>query len=104
MTTVHVPILVAPILDALLEPFRRLPPEAPTHWFVDCTLGGGGHTSGFLEALAADPILKKHHVLALDQDPGAVERGKALYGVNCTFCHGADARGDGYAGAPGRHE
>jgi mono/diheme cytochrome c family protein len=22
-----------------------------------------------------------------------VERGKALYGVNCTFCHGADARG-----------
>ena len=26
-------------------------------------------------------------------DPAAVERGKAAYGVNCTFCHGADARG-----------
>lgn len=26
-------------------------------------------------------------------DPAVVERGKALYGVNCTFCHGADARG-----------
>ena len=26
-------------------------------------------------------------------DPGAIERGKALYGVNCTFCHGADTRG-----------
>jgi len=25
-------------------------------------------------------------------DPAAVERGKALYGVNCTFCHGTDAR------------
>ena len=26
-------------------------------------------------------------------DPAVVERGKALYGVNCTFCHGAEARG-----------
>ena len=27
------------------------------------------------------------------QDPEAVARGKALYGVNCQFCHGADIRG-----------
>jgi mono/diheme cytochrome c family protein len=26
-------------------------------------------------------------------DPAAVERGKTLWGVNCTFCHGPDARG-----------
>jgi mono/diheme cytochrome c family protein len=26
-------------------------------------------------------------------DPAAVERGKALYGANCAFCHGADTRG-----------
>jgi cytochrome c oxidase cbb3-type subunit III len=26
-------------------------------------------------------------------DPAKVERGKALYGVNCQFCHGADTRG-----------
>ncbi|HTX37451.1 MAG TPA: c-type cytochrome [Bryobacteraceae bacterium] len=26
-------------------------------------------------------------------DPAVVERGKAIYGVNCQFCHGADARG-----------
>jgi mono/diheme cytochrome c family protein len=26
-------------------------------------------------------------------DPAQVERGQALYGVRCTFCHGADARG-----------
>src|SRR5215467_5447111 len=32
-------------------------------------------------------------------DAAAVERGKALYGVNCTFCHGADARG-GDGGGP----
>lgn len=26
-------------------------------------------------------------------DPGVIERGKTLYGVNCNFCHGSDARG-----------
>jgi cytochrome c oxidase cbb3-type subunit III len=26
-------------------------------------------------------------------DPAVVERGKALYSVNCQFCHGADTRG-----------
>lgn len=26
-------------------------------------------------------------------DPAMVARGKALYGVNCNFCHGSDARG-----------
>ena len=26
-------------------------------------------------------------------DPSVVARGKAVYGVHCTFCHGADARG-----------
>ncbi len=26
-------------------------------------------------------------------DPAVVQRGKALFGINCTFCHGADARG-----------
>jgi len=26
-------------------------------------------------------------------DPAGIERGRALYSVNCTFCHGADIRG-----------
>jgi cytochrome c oxidase cbb3-type subunit 3 len=26
-------------------------------------------------------------------DPASVERGKAIFGVHCVFCHGADARG-----------
>src|SRR5258708_3608901 len=26
-------------------------------------------------------------------EPAVLERGKALYGVNCNFCHGSDARG-----------
>ena len=32
-------------------------------------------------------------------DPAAVDRGKALFSVNCGFCHGPDARG-GDAGGP----
>jgi mono/diheme cytochrome c family protein len=32
-------------------------------------------------------------------DPAAIERGKGLYGVNCTFCHGVDLRG-GDGGGP----
>jgi cytochrome c oxidase cbb3-type subunit III len=29
----------------------------------------------------------------LPDDPASVERGRALYGVNCQFCHGPDVRG-----------
>jgi cytochrome c oxidase cbb3-type subunit III len=41
--------------------------------------GGGGMGAAFPQRPPADPA--------------AVERGKATYGVNCQFCHGADARG-----------
>src|SRR5579871_3622050 len=40
--------------------------------------GGGGFANAFPQHKA---------------DPAAAERGKALYGANCTFCHGVDARG-----------
>jgi 16S rRNA (cytosine1402-N4)-methyltransferase len=73
--TVHVPILVGPIVDALVEPFRALPAEAPAHWLVDCTLGGGGHSRALLDALAGS----RHKLLSVDQDPGAVERGRAAF-------------------------
>jgi 16S rRNA (cytosine1402-N4)-methyltransferase len=79
VSTVHIPILVEPILNALLEPFRALPEDAPSHYYVDCTLGGGGHTSAFLEAFAQDPKLQKHRVLAFDQDARAIERARARF-------------------------
>jgi mono/diheme cytochrome c family protein len=41
--------------------------------------GGGGGLGAFPQRPPADPAI--------------VERGKALYGVNCQFCHGADTRG-----------
>jgi cytochrome c oxidase cbb3-type subunit 3 len=44
---------------------------------------GGGGGGGFANAFPQHP----------PGDPAMVERGKALYGVNCQFCHGGDARG-----------
>src|SRR5436190_1926802 len=41
--------------------------------------GGGGFANAFPQHAPSDPA--------------AIERGKSLYGSNCTFCHGADARG-----------
>jgi len=41
--------------------------------------GGGGFANAFPQHAPGDPA--------------AIERGKAIYGVNCNFCHGSDARG-----------
>jgi mono/diheme cytochrome c family protein len=41
--------------------------------------GGGGFANAFPQHDQADPA--------------QIERGKALYGVQCNFCHGSDARG-----------
>lgn len=79
MTTVHVPILVQPIVEALVEPFRLLDPGAPAHAIVDCTFGGGGHTGAFLGALGEDPRLSRHRVIAFDQDEEALARGRERY-------------------------
>ena len=44
---------------------------------------GGGGGGGFANAFP-------QHAQA---DAASIERGKALYGVHCTFCHGSDVRG-----------
>ena len=72
MSSRHLPILVAPIVDALLSPLRALPPGAPAENLLDCTLGGGGHTAALLAALAAEPALERHKIVAIDQDERAV--------------------------------
>lgn len=77
--TRHIPILVEPILEALLEPFRQWPESSEPAWFVDMTLGGGGHTRQFLDAFSQDPLLKRHRILAVDQDLKAIERGKVRF-------------------------
>lgn len=41
--------------------------------------GGGGGGGGFAQRPPSDPAM--------------ADRGRAIYGVNCSFCHGSDARG-----------
>ena len=61
MTSVHLPVLPAQVLE-LLAP-------QPGQTFVDVTLGGGGHACLIAEKLGASG-----HLIALDRDPAALER------------------------------
>src|ERR1700738_2103730 len=72
--TVHAHPAAQPPASPASQPPPAPPPRPPQ------PAGGGG---GFRESYPARP----------PADPASVERGKALYGVNCTFCHGADTRG-----------
>lgn len=57
----HIPVLYAEVLNLLaIEPGKR---------YIDCTLGGGGHTAAMLEAAGPEGS-----VLGLDADPEAIER------------------------------
>lgn len=51
--------------------------------------------SAFLFLLSAEGVIaqRRDYPNRPPADPAAVDRGKALYGVNCQFCHGADTRG-----------
>ncbi len=75
----HVPILAQEIVQSLVEPFSQSSLDSPSCWLVDCTFGGGGHTASFLKAFEATPALRRHRILALDQDPEAVQRGKLRF-------------------------
>jgi mono/diheme cytochrome c family protein len=51
---------------------------------------GGGRGRGAAAPGAARPSAYPDRPPA---DPAVLERGKSLYGVQCNFCHGSDARG-----------
>lgn len=70
----HVSVLLSEVLELLR-------PQEGGH-FLDATFGGGGHTRALLEASA------QTYVTALDCDPQAVERARALkeaFGERFTF-------------------
>jgi len=75
--TRHVPVVLHAVLDGLNP--------QPGGRFIDCTLGGGGHTAALL-----DRTRPNGRVLALDADPVAVESGRArltIYGDRVVLAH-----------------
>ncbi len=73
--------LVAAMALAAQTPQQTPPAQGGRGRGAAAPQGGGG--GGFANAFP-------QHEQA---DPATIERGKALYGVHCTFCHGSDARG-----------
>jgi 16S rRNA (cytosine1402-N4)-methyltransferase len=70
--TRHVPILVEPIVAAFVD--APLAAASEPHWWIDCTLGGGGHTAALLERLPPH-----HRVLGVDRDPAVHERARTRF-------------------------
>ncbi|MDD9911957.1 MAG: 16S rRNA (cytosine(1402)-N(4))-methyltransferase RsmH [Alphaproteobacteria bacterium] len=76
--TVHIPVLLAGVLAQLGDLKNKK--------IVDGTFGGGGYSTAFLEAGA--------HVLAIDRDTVALERGKKIqekYQGKLSLSHGSFA-------------
>lgn len=76
--SVHVPIMVAPIVQGLCEPLEAGGIYS-AGWIADCTFGGGGHTRAILERLASRAETRQHRVIALDQDADAVAHGRERF-------------------------
>jgi len=79
MSTHHVPILLDPIANFLVEGLKNLGDSAPKGVILDCTLGGGGHSARILEKMRDDPSLLKHCVVGVDRDPEAIARAKTRF-------------------------
>ncbi len=79
-------MLAAFTLSLAAQPPAQTPPaqtQTPPPAGRGRGAAGGGGGGGFANAFP-------QHAQA---DAATIERGKALYGVHCTFCHGSDARG-----------
>lgn len=64
MSNYHTPVMLNEVLDYL--------DVKPGSWYVDCNLGGGGHTAGILE--------KGGKVIGIDLDPDAINEVKNKFG------------------------
>ena len=77
--TRHIPILLEPIADFLVEGLRALSETAEPGLILDCTMGGGGHTVRILEKIKRLPNPEKWRVLGVDRDPDAIRRNQERY-------------------------
>lgn len=66
----HIPVLLQPVLQSIRPVITRV--SATNLRVIDATFGYGGYTRAFL---MSDPNVR---VLAIDQDPVAVERAREL--------------------------
>lgn len=74
----HIPVLVKEVIE-LLEP-------KPNDIFLDATLGHGGHTKAFLDAVRGEAT-----VIGIDADANALAEAKSVlasYGDRVTYHHG----------------
>lgn len=77
MSFEHIPVLYREIMEIM--------DAQPGEVFVDCTLGGGGHSKGFLERLGSSGRL-----IGIDQDTEALAAAQshlASYGNRVTYIH-----------------
>jgi 16S rRNA (cytosine1402-N4)-methyltransferase len=82
MENSHVPVLLNEVIDGLQV--------APGGWYVDATVGGGGHAAEILAASSPDG-----KVLGLDRDPAALEVASdrlSVYGSRFELVHSSFAR------------
>lgn len=73
----HIPVLFQEIMEIMAPKQGEL--------FVDCTLGGGGHSRGFLERSSPDGYL-----IGIDQDTEALEAARqnlSAYSERVTYVH-----------------
>src|ERR1700720_4689791 len=80
MKNLVIPAILATLAIAAAAQTAAQPPAQPPAGRGGRGGGGGG---GFANAYPQHP----------PGDPAMIQRGQALYGVNCQFCHGSDARG-----------
>src|SRR5713226_10691534 len=75
-------LVAAAVLSLTLGMAARLTAQGPP------AAGGGRRPGGFVPGQQRPP-----------GDPAQIARGKTLYGIHCTVCHGTDLRG-GDRGGP----
>src|SRR5580704_15288427 len=83
MKSFLVPTILATLAVAAAAQTAAQPPTQPPAAPAGRGGGRGGGGGGFANAFPQHP----------PGDPAMIARGQALYGVNCQFCHGSDARG-----------
>ncbi len=78
--TVHIPILVEPIVKALEEgALAYAGHTTEPAWILDATFGGGGHTAAILARLEEHKLSRQIRVHAVDRDGEAIARGRVRF-------------------------